>query len=98
MKIELTRRYDSIGFYLRPRRGAFLLAAHYWTIWRYQKRPLVGGLVVVNINGSAGYIGGSTLYLGWRARGGLIGRPHGPWPRLRIGWTCNGNAIPYSFR
>jgi hypothetical protein len=104
MRIETTSRSDQTGFWLRPTTGNFLLACHWWSAWR-PVRSLLCWLVVVNVLGGAGYLrhgrarwlAGRTFYLGWRARGGVPGRPHGPWPRLRIGLTRNANHVPFGF-
>ena len=40
---------------------------------------------------------GANFALGFRARGGIPGRPHGPWPLVRVVLTSNQNRIPYGF-
>jgi hypothetical protein len=100
MKLEINKSDDSKGFWFRSK--LITVSFHFWTWWRYQKRPLLGWRFMIQWRKGAGYIGGRTAFIGWRCKGG------GPWrntskysytPALfRLGYTKCGNVAPYGFR
>lgn len=78
---------------------------HYWKIFRYDMkrnrvmRPDLGWNLSVQLGRGAGYQWGRTFYLAWKTKGGAgMKYAYNRHPGLRIGFTQNGNSIPYGFR
>lgn len=95
-RIETIDRPDQRGFWLR-RNGRAKVALHWWRIYRHAKPWPLGALFELTWGPGAGYIGGATAYVGLRARGGVPGKPHGPWPLVRAGVTRDANRVPFAF-
>lgn len=91
----LSGRYDARGVSFYWRGGPRVLSAHCWKLWNNKARRnarIPGGLVSVSIP-----CWRVTMYAGYRARGGVPGKPHGPWKQFRAGVTRNPNRVPFSF-
>lgn len=96
MKLEINRQSDSKGFWLRSK--LMTVSFHFWGIWRYQKTQLWGWNAKIIFGRGAGCVWGRTAYLAWRAKGGVLwSKKPKPLRKLRVGFTQNANAIPYSF-
>lgn len=106
MRIEKTNRADQKGFFLRPKKGSYILAFHIFPRWNGLKNEK-GFLFSFNVGPGAGYmygpnycLRGYTFFLGWKARGGhpLYENYQPVIPsKVRLGITSNFQKVPYHF-
>lgn len=95
MTLEISKRPDSRGFWLRC--ALFTLAFHFWPRWK----RLPGVCATFWFGRGAGYVSTSrrlqlgTFYFAINAKGGRKYH-YAPCP-FRLGWTRNGNEVPYHF-
>lgn len=109
MRLEINKGDDSKGFWLRSK--LIRVSFHFWELQRGKLQKGEKGMVwtkipsqwgwkfQIDFGRGAGYIWGRTFYLGWRTKGGILWSANPKPPRtLRMNFTQNANAIPYSFR
>ena len=95
IKLEISKRHDSRGFWLRS--PLFTLAMHGWPRWK--RAP--GLCVTFHLGRGAGYVSTKrriefgTFYLAANAKGGRK-YLYAVCP-FRAGWTRNANEVPYHF-
>ncbi|HEX2679586.1 MAG TPA: hypothetical protein VHM19_23210 [Polyangiales bacterium] len=93
--LEINRRHDSRGFWLRC--ALFTFALHWWPRWR----AMPGLCITLWAGRGAGYVSTKwrialpTLFLAVNAKGGRRWL-YAP-ARFRAGLTWNANEVPYHF-
>lgn len=99
-----SKSYDSKGFTFGINLGTiarFLMIFRLQVQFHYWKNydNSLGWNLSVQLGRGAGYQWGRTFYLAWKTKGGAgMKYAYNRHPGLRIGFTQNGNSIPYSFR